>query len=63
MKNGYPDDVEIEITREIIKLFNLKNGEELTIFYLKSDVTVKADTSRTLIKYQLVFLESPLYFV
>ena len=30
LKNGYPDDKEIETTKEIIKLFNIKNGEELT---------------------------------
>ena len=28
----------MERTKEIIKLFNFKNGEELTRFYLKSDV-------------------------
>ena len=38
LKNGYPDDKEIERTKEIIKLFNIKNGEELTQTYLKSDV-------------------------
>ena len=30
LKNGYLDDEEIERTMEIIKLFNIKNGEELT---------------------------------
>ena len=38
LKNGYPDAEEIERTKEIIKLFNIKNGEELTEIYLKSDV-------------------------
>ena len=36
-KNGYPDDEEIERRKEIIKLFNLINGEELAEIYLKSD--------------------------
>ena len=30
LKNDYPDDEEIERTKEIIKLFNIKDGEELT---------------------------------
>ena len=30
LKNDYPDDVEIERTKEIIKLINIKDGEELT---------------------------------
>ena len=37
MKNDYPSDEEIERTKEIIKRFNIKNGE-LTQIYLKSDV-------------------------
>ena len=38
LKNGYPDDKEMERTKEIIKLLNIENGEELTEIYLKSDV-------------------------
>ena len=38
LKNDYPSDEEIERTKEIIKLFNIKNGEKLTYLYLKSDV-------------------------
>ena len=30
LKNDYPDDSDIERTREIIKLFNIKIGEQLT---------------------------------
>ena len=33
-------DKEIERTKEIIKLFDIKNGEELTQIYLKSDVLI-----------------------
>ena len=34
----YPNYKEIERTKEIIRLFNSKNGEESTKLYLKSDV-------------------------
>ena len=43
LKNKCPDDDEIERTREIIKVFDIKDGEELTQFYLKSDVILLAD--------------------
>ena len=43
LKNGYPDDDEIERTKEIIKLFNIKDGEELTKLYCKTDVILLAD--------------------
>ena len=43
LKNNYPDDDEIERTKEIIKLFNIKDGEELTKLYCKSDVILLAD--------------------
>ena len=42
MKIGYPDDEEIERTKDVIKRFNLKNGEELTEIFLKSDVLLLA---------------------
>ena len=38
IKNDYPSDEEIERTKEIIKLFDIKNGEKFTQIYLKSDV-------------------------
>ena len=38
LKNKCPDDDEVEKTKEIIKKLNIKNGEELTELYLKSDV-------------------------
>ena len=38
LKNKCPDDEEIERTVDNIKRFNIKNGEELTEIYLKSDV-------------------------
>ena len=39
LKNSYPDDKEIERTKEIIKKFNIENGEDLTEVYLKGFVT------------------------
>ena len=41
-KTDYPSDDEKERTKEIIKLFNIKNGEELKQVYLKSDVLLLA---------------------
>ena len=42
LKNDYPDD-EIERTKEIIKLFNIKDGEQLTRLYCETDVILLAD--------------------
>ena len=38
LKNDYPSDEEIERTKEITKIFNIKNGRELTEIKFKSDV-------------------------
>ena len=38
LKNDYPDDEEIERTKQIFKLFNIKSGKELNKLDLKSDV-------------------------
>ena len=50
LKNDYPDDGEIERTREIIKLFNIKDGEELTKLYCKRDVILLADVMEKFVK-------------
>ena len=50
LKNDYPDDEEIERTEEIIKLFNIKDGEELTRLYCKSDVILLADVFEEFVK-------------
>ena len=38
LKKDYPSDEEIERTKEFIKRFTIKSGEELTEICLKSDV-------------------------
>ena len=43
LKNDYPDDEEIERTKEIIKIFNIKDGEQLTKLYCKCDVIFLVD--------------------
>ena len=50
LKNDYPDDEGIERTREIIKIFNIKDGEELTKLYCKSDVILLADVFEKFVK-------------
>ena len=37
LKNKCPDHEQIERTKEIFKIFDIKNGEKLTEIYLKSD--------------------------
>ena len=62
-KNDYPSDEEIERTKEIIKLFNIENGE-LTQLYLKTDVLLRTYVFEKIIKkYQLMTLGSILYIV
>ena len=64
LKNDYPDNDEIERTKEIIKLFDIKNGAELTKLYCKSDVILLTDVIEKFVK--LSFEEygiNPLYCV
>ena len=64
LKNDYPDDDEIERTKEIIKLFNIKDGEELTKLYCKSDVILLADVFENFVKVSTEeYKINPLYCV
>ena len=64
LKNDYPDDDEIGRTKEIIKLFDIKNGEELTKLYCKSDVILLADVIEKLVKVSFEeYGINPLYCV
>ena len=50
LKNDYPDDEEIEQTKEISKLFNNKDGKKLTKLDCKSDVILLADVFEKFVK-------------
>ena len=64
LKNRCPDDEEIDRTKEIIKIFDIKNGEELTEIYLKSDVFLLACVFEKFIKVSInEFKINPLYCV
>ena len=64
LKNKCPNDEEIQRTKDNIKRFNIKNGEELTEIYLKSDVLLLACVFEKFIKVSVnEFGINPLYCV
>ena len=64
LKNKCPDDEEIERTKEIIEISDIKNGEKLTEIYLKSDVLLLACVFEKFIKVSVNEFEiNPLYCV
>ena len=64
LENDYLDDEETQRTMDIFKKFNIKNGEELTEIYLKSDVSLLACVLEKFIKVSVnEFDVNPLYCV
>ena len=64
LKNDYPSDEEIERTKEIIIKFNIKNGEELTQLFLKSDILLLTCVFEKFIKVSVnEFDINSLYYV
>ena len=64
LKIEYPADDEIERTKENIKLFNIKDGEELTKLYCKSDDIFLADVFKKFVKVSTKeYKINPLYCV
>ena len=64
LKNDYPDDEEIKRTKKIIEIFNIKDGEELTRLYCKTDVIFLADVFEKFVKVSTKeYKINPLYCV
>ena len=64
MKNNCPEDDPMERTKEIIKLFDIKNGEELTKLYGKSYVISLTDVIEKCFKVSTEeYRINPLYCV
>ena len=64
LKNKSPHDEEIQRTKETIKIFDNKNGEELPELYLKSDVILLVDVFEKFIKISIEeYGFNPLYCV
>ena len=64
LKNKCPDDEKLQKTMEIIKKFDIKDGEELTQIYLKSDVLLLACVFEKFIKVSVNEIGiNPLYCV
>ena len=64
MKNDYPNDEVKERTKKFIELFDIKNGDECTKIYLKSDVTLLTCVFENFMKVSInEFDSNPLYCV
>ncbi len=64
LKQGTPDNEEIERTMNIINKFKIESGKDLTKLYLKTDVLLLADVFENFIKISMnEFKINPLYCV
>ena len=64
LEDDYPNNREIERTREIIEIFKNKNGEELTKIYLKGHIILLTCVFKKFIKVSInEFDINPLYCV
>ena len=64
LKNKCPEDDEITRTKEIINVFNNKNGEKLTKIYSKRDVILLADIFEKFVKVSTEEYDiTPLYCI
>ena len=64
LKNDYPSDEEVKKLKEFIKIFNIKNVQELKYLYLKSDVLLLICVFAKFIKVSVnEFGINPLYCV
>ena len=64
LKNKCADDEEIERTKEIIKSFDIKNGEDSTKLYCKSDVILLANVIEKFVEVSFEeYGNNPLYCV
>ena len=50
LKQSYPSDDEINRTKEIIEKYDIMDGQELTMLYLKMDVLQIADVFENFVK-------------
>ena len=64
LKNKYPDDDEVQRTKETIKIFDSENADDLTKLCLRSDVILIADLFENFINISIEeFGINPLYCV
>ena len=64
LKNDYPDEEEIERTKRIMELLEIKNGEDSRNFYLRSTINLLAFAFEKFIKISINHFDiNPLYCV